>query len=224
MGKSLVINKSVNFSEVALDKVTLYDDIYIGGIALPSSKGRVDGAGFYRVGDVIDLSAVPNVDCRFVNWSDGTTSRLRTVTVNAPATYTANFESHNWTQIIGTGNTYIGNYTGCSVTVNQDSLEISVQNTIPRFLILNGINSRKAHFVEITYSTSVETEIAIGEITTNSPTNVVLQSSTTPKTETIYIVPGKQTGYSNIFGFLLAFTEANAIITISSLKFLEVDI
>lgn len=225
MGKSFVINKNVNFSQVAIENVTLYDEIKISGKAFPSGSGKITGVGYYREGEVVTLSANPYADYRFSNWSDGNQTRVRNVLVgNTPASYNAMFEYYAWTQIVGTGRNFFGSSRGCNIVTESNLFKISIQNTIPRFQVLSGFNSLKPHFVQITHFANMETELGIGEVTTGHPTNIILPVSTTPKTDNIYIMPGEELEHPNIFGFLLAFSAAESEITITNLKILEVDV
>lgn len=58
-----------------------------------ASLGKVNGGGKYEAGAQVELTAVPNADAAFVEWSDGVKDNPRTIIVPAvgPVTYTANF-------------------------------------------------------------------------------------------------------------------------------------
>lgn len=53
--------------------------------------GTATGGGEYPNGTQVTITATPNTNYRFVQWSDGNTSATRTITVNGDATYTASF-------------------------------------------------------------------------------------------------------------------------------------
>ncbi|MBP5340846.1 MAG: C10 family peptidase [Bacteroidales bacterium] len=55
--------------------------------------GTVSGGGIFAEGTQIDIVATPHEGYRFVQWQDGVTDSLRTVTVTADITYTATFDS-----------------------------------------------------------------------------------------------------------------------------------
>lgn len=55
------------------------------------SGGTVTGGGNYEAGSTATLTATPNANYRFVQWSDGNTNATRTITVTGNATYTATF-------------------------------------------------------------------------------------------------------------------------------------
>lgn len=58
-----------------------------------ASLGTVTGGGKYEAGASVVLTATPNADAAFVEWSDGVKDNPRTIIVPAvgPVTYTANF-------------------------------------------------------------------------------------------------------------------------------------
>ena len=57
-----------------------------------ASNGSITGtSGTYDYGTVITLTATPNEGCRFVQWSDGTTSATYTFTLTGDTTLTATF-------------------------------------------------------------------------------------------------------------------------------------
>ncbi|MBQ7210985.1 MAG: BspA family leucine-rich repeat surface protein [Paludibacteraceae bacterium] len=61
-------------------------------VASPAEGGQVFGAGTYEEGKQVQLIAVAATGYDFVQWNDGLTEPVRTITVNANATYTAEFK------------------------------------------------------------------------------------------------------------------------------------
>jgi hypothetical protein len=55
--------------------------------------GSVSGGGTFLEGTVTTIAATPTSSHRFVQWNDGNTDAIRTITVNADITYTAYFEA-----------------------------------------------------------------------------------------------------------------------------------
>ncbi|MBQ6069181.1 MAG: C10 family peptidase [Bacteroidales bacterium] len=55
--------------------------------------GTVSGGGTFTEGTVTTIAATAMSGCRFVQWNDGNTDAIRTITVTADATYTAFFEA-----------------------------------------------------------------------------------------------------------------------------------
>lgn len=58
-----------------------------------AALGHVEGGGMYGVGEYAMLTAVPNDNCWFEHWQDGSTDNPRQVYVGCDATYTAYFSS-----------------------------------------------------------------------------------------------------------------------------------
>ena len=56
-----------------------------------SGNGTVTGAGTYKEGETVTLTALPAEGWRFVKWSDGTTSSTYTLTISGDKTLTAEF-------------------------------------------------------------------------------------------------------------------------------------
>ncbi|MBO4914775.1 MAG: hypothetical protein J5449_06160, partial [Oscillospiraceae bacterium] len=63
---------------------TVTDDPVIETNAIPSNGGTVTGAGVYKKGDPVTLTATPNEHYKFVKWSDGNTENPRTFTAAEP--------------------------------------------------------------------------------------------------------------------------------------------
>lgn len=57
------------------------------------TMGTTSGSGMYNYGVSITITATPNQNYAFTNWSDGNTNNPRHIIVNGPASYTANFQS-----------------------------------------------------------------------------------------------------------------------------------
>lgn len=82
------------------------------------SGGTVSGGGIYAYGITATLTATPNSEWYFVNWSDGSTVQTRTITVTSDFTLTANFHLApvTWTAVNGSSNTY--NLVGATPTAS----------------------------------------------------------------------------------------------------------
>ena len=70
-------------------------DIFVG--ASPSSCGTVSGSGRYSAGQTVVLTASPNPECTFINWTEGGTvvsvSAIYSFTASTNITLAANFEA-----------------------------------------------------------------------------------------------------------------------------------
>lgn len=82
-----------------------------------ASQGTVTGGGTYNYNATATLTATPTECHHFVRWTDGNTSNPRTVTVKGAKTYTAVFETTQYTVTVqtATGDDSMGDV---SVTVN----------------------------------------------------------------------------------------------------------
>lgn len=74
--------------------------------------GTVTGSGSYARGSQVQLTAVPNEGYHFTQWNDGNTDNPRTITVNADATYTAQFAANTYVLNVNSSNTLMGSATG----------------------------------------------------------------------------------------------------------------
>jgi hypothetical protein len=57
-----------------------------------AENGTVEGAGTYKHGDKVTLTATPAEGYKFVQWSDGVTDNPRTIEVTSDLILTAEFE------------------------------------------------------------------------------------------------------------------------------------
>ena len=82
-----------------LDDITVTESVHSDNyytITVVSSNpdmGNVSGSGTFLEGTVTTIAANANSGYRFVQWNDGNTDAIRTITVTANATYTAYFEA-----------------------------------------------------------------------------------------------------------------------------------
>ena len=86
-----------NFSIKTWEPLDEKEEYVITAKANPEEAGTVSGGGRYLAGNQVTVSAVPNENYRFVNWTDETgaevsTEKKYTFTVDAAHTLTANFE------------------------------------------------------------------------------------------------------------------------------------
>lgn len=77
-----------------------------------ASFGTVTGSGSYARGSQVQLTAIPNEGYHFTQWNDGNTENPRTITVNADATYTAQFAANTYVVNVGSSNSSMGSATG----------------------------------------------------------------------------------------------------------------
>lgn len=77
-----------------------------------ASFGTVTGSGSYARGSQVQLTAIPNEGYHFTQWNDGNTENPRTITVNADATYTAQFAANTYVVNVSSSNSSMGSATG----------------------------------------------------------------------------------------------------------------
>ena len=75
--------------------------------------GSVTGGGTFPAGTVIQISATPNLQARFVSWDDGNTDNPRTIVVTGDVTYIARFEAlQSYTITVVSANPAMGTVDG----------------------------------------------------------------------------------------------------------------
>lgn len=86
-----------------------------------SGNGTVTGAGTYKEGETVTLTALPAEGWRFVKWSDGTTSSTYTLTICGDKTLTAEFAR----------NYYIVRFVVDGTIISEQSLEYEAKIEMP---------------------------------------------------------------------------------------------
>ena len=86
-----------------------------------SGNGTVTGAGTYKEGETVTLTALPAEGWHFVKWSDGTTSSTYTLTISGDKTLTAEFAR----------NYYIVRFVVDGTTISEQSLEYEAKIEMP---------------------------------------------------------------------------------------------
>ena len=86
-----------------------------------SGRGTVTGAGTYKEGETVTLTATPAEGWRFVKWSDGKTSSTYTLTISGDKTLTAEFAR----------NYYIVRFVVDGTTISEQSLEYEAKIEMP---------------------------------------------------------------------------------------------
>lgn len=130
--------------------------------------GTVSGGGTYNYGATANISATPSAHYHFKNWSDGSTSAVRSFTVTGSVSLTAYFEidTHTVTLTAGTGGTVSGggtyNYGAtATITATPNSHYKFVQwsdgdTNATRNITVTGNISLSATFVKAVASTPIK--------------------------------------------------------------------
>ena len=84
--RTVTVNNNLSFTAYFVT-----EQYTIATNAAPTGSGTVTGGGVYHYGETVVLTAVPNVNYTFMQWSDGNVNNPRTETVTGDATYTAVF-------------------------------------------------------------------------------------------------------------------------------------
>jgi len=126
--------------------------------------GSVDGGGSFNCGASVTLTATPDDNYRFIQWSDGDTHNPRSVTVNGNATYTAQFGIAQYTITVNaeTGGTATGSGTYntdqvINLTATPDDCYMFKQWTDgdthnPRMVSVNGEVTYTAQFEKLQFT------------------------------------------------------------------------
>lgn len=93
--------------------------------ASPSEGGRVDGGGSYIYGENITISATPNEGYSFGQWSDGSYSMSRYITVESSLDLTASFVANKYDVNLSVSPINGGVVTGSGSYGWRDSVEIT---------------------------------------------------------------------------------------------------
>ena len=84
-------------------------------------NGTVTGAGTYKEGKTISVTALPAEGWHFVKWSDGTTTSTYTITINSDKALTAEFAR----------NSYVVKFVVDGITISEQTLEYEAKMEIP---------------------------------------------------------------------------------------------
>ena len=108
--RSIVVNANVTYTAIFANR-----SFSITAVASDGTYGYVTGGGTYSLGSQATLTAIANNGYHFIQWSDGNTTNPRTITVNADATYIAQFAINTYTVSVISGNPNMGSVTGGGV-------------------------------------------------------------------------------------------------------------
>lgn len=92
-------------------------EISVSNVAL----GSVTGAGVYKAGEQVTVTATPNTGSKFTGWSDGVVLATRTVTMNRDITLYANFTADVVADQLSMQNDAVTNYLNGSKTMMASS-------------------------------------------------------------------------------------------------------
>lgn len=119
----------------------MVDSVYVKAFATNDSLGYVSGGGYYTVGDTALLRAVAYENSVFDRWSDGETSRVRSVVCRDTMTYWAIFKR-------------VG---GWSDNLANEPVEVdTVKNAISMIIDLSSLSLDEEQMKHVAFSASVD--------------------------------------------------------------------
>ncbi|MBQ3580604.1 MAG: leucine-rich repeat domain-containing protein [Bacteroidales bacterium] len=142
------------------------------------AMGSTTGSGTFEYGTVTTITAEPYNGYHFVQWQDGNTQRIRTITVTGNATYTAYFDGSNSIDDVETsdnlkiysrGNTIVIDFSGQQAAVSKQ--DIVVYDVMGR-VIKQSANSGQQAAVEIPVSGTGVYMVKVGDM---KPQKVVVR-------------------------------------------------
>ena len=80
-GRPFDFNTRIKGSITLVAMWDITDSVNIIGLPYDPTTGEVTGSGAYKLGDEVELSAIPYEDYRFVRWTDGNTDNPRKFTI-----------------------------------------------------------------------------------------------------------------------------------------------
>ena len=144
--RTVTVNNNMSFTAY------FNSDLYTITVnANPAAGGTVTGGGSYPYGATVTLTATPNTGYSFLQWNDGNTSSVRTITVTGNATYTALFLAEGgqtFTLTVSSGNLLLGTVTGGGVYPAGAAAEIrAIPASYANFLQWNDGNTENPRTV-----------------------------------------------------------------------------
>ena len=208
MGRIVVI-RDADYSQVALDHV-----ININVDVASSGGGSVSGGGAYELGEEFSISAVPAEGFRFVQWSDGDTSIVRTLTAGSCSTnYTATFagrlELH---EIIFYGQVLVG-YGAAPNSLNNGLKDVSYAERASRgvWMVPTDKANDKITFGSASISSGANTGMTVAELAGLGYIPLVIDKSCIGKTLTFTVGEGGRFRFAVAFMQLTQLQPAKAI-------------
>ena len=137
--------------------------------SIDETMGTVTGGGLFDEGTVTTIMATAKPGYLFVQWQDGNTQRIRTITVTGDATYTAYFDHSNGIDDVGAaddvkiytrGNTIVIDFSGQQAAVSKQ--DIVVYDVMGR-VIKQSANSGQQAAVEIPVTSAGVYMVKVGE-------------------------------------------------------------
>ena len=98
--RTLKVTSDMTLSAIFKDKNADPDKFLVTLMVSDPNAGEVTGSGSYELGETVIIEAKAKDGYKFVNWSDGNTSPVRTIIIDKNLALTANFEALGQTYTI----------------------------------------------------------------------------------------------------------------------------
>ena len=109
--RTLIVNSAITFQAI-FETVNWYS---IAATSADGTMGSVTGSGDYDEGDTVTLTAVPETDYKFIEWSDGNVSNPRTFTASQSLSLSATFAAIIYSDVtIASNDTELGTVSGAT--------------------------------------------------------------------------------------------------------------
>ena len=114
-------------------------------------EGTVTGAGTYKYGDQVDITAVPAEGYKFMGWSDEESEATRTITISSDLTLTAKFEQITYILTLLVNDETMGSVTGAGEYAVNTEIEIkAIANEHFRFVSWSDGNTDAERTITLT--------------------------------------------------------------------------
>ena len=166
-----------------------------------TTTGTTTGSGTYTHGTTITISAVANMGYHFVQWNDGDTNAIRTITITSDTNFTAMFDINSYNVTILSNDSTMGTVTGSGTYTHGSIATITAMaNANYHFVQWNDGNTNAARTITITGDATYTANFAVNTYTVTVSANdntmgVVTGSGTYNYGTTATITAIANTGY-----------------------------
>ena len=127
-----------------------------------TTTGTTTGSGTYTHGTTITISAVANMGYHFVQWNDGNTNAIRTITITSDTNFTAMFDINSYNVTILSNDSTMGTVTGSGTYTHGSIATITAMaNANYHFVQWNDGNTNAARTITITGDATYTANFAV---------------------------------------------------------------
>jgi len=137
-----------------------------------TTTGTTTGSGTYTHGTTITISAVANMGYHFVQWNDGDTNAIRTITITSDTNFTAMFDINSYNVTILSNDSTMGTVTGSGTYTHGSIATITAMaNANYHFVQWNDGNTNAARTITITGDATYTANFAVNTYTVTVSAN-----------------------------------------------------